>query len=421
MIRYLCFFYVLILLSGCEGQRKLSNQNLAYLYTPTLNFIYPGYRICNIQPDTSRVFFSINPAELLFMKSNEDGMFKASVALTYTIMRSYESKVPVDSSTFYFDYEQDSSETWMINDYIDVYAPDSADYIIQLILTDLNRQQAVAAFYPIDRTGFQPAQDFMVVDAVSGKPYLSNITNTDLTVKLLNSNSTQPKIYLRYFKSGFPLSKPPFSDAVSKPLSYRADETYVVDMEAGETIHLDKQGIYHFQYDTLIKEGLTLFRFEEDFPRLTSADNLIESIRFLTTREEFDKILVSKDKKEAVDEYWLSMAGNRERARVLIKSYYSRVQYANNFFTSYLEGWKSDKGLIYIIFGPPSSIYRNSMTETWNYSQISNYGPLSFTFDKINNPFSSNDYQLRRSNYYELPWYRAVDSWRDGRVVNDNY
>ena len=114
------------------------------------------------------------------------------------------------------------------------------------------------------------------------------------------------------------------------------------------------------------------------------------------------------------------MAGNRERARVLIKSYYSRVQYANIFFTSYFEGWKTDRGLIYIIFGPPSSVYRNNETEIWNYSQSYNYGPLNFTFDKIKNPFTSNDYQLRRSNYYELPWYRAVDSWRDGRVVNDN-
>ena len=48
-------------------------------------------------------------------------------------------------------------------------------------------------------------------------------------------------------------------------------DNVVIDLEKREPILLDKPGIYHFQYDTLIKEGLTLFRFEEDFPRLTSA------------------------------------------------------------------------------------------------------------------------------------------------------
>jgi len=420
MIRVFAFVSI-ILLFGCEGSQKLSNQNLAYLYAPTLNFIYPEYRICNINPDTSRVFFSINPDELLFMNSTETGLFQSSIALGFKIMHNYESKIPIDSGTFYFEYVQDSANTWTIKNHIDVFAPDSSDYVIQLTLTDLNRQQAVAAFYSIDRTGIQPSNDFMILNAETNQPYLSNYTNTDFSIKLLNTNSDYTSIYVRYFSGKFGLSKPPFSDAVNKPLSYKSDVSYLIDLKKGESIVLDKPGIYHFQYDTLIKEGFTFFRFEADFPRLTSAENLIESIRFLTTREEFDKILVSSNKKQAVDEYWLSMAGNRERARVLIKNYYSRVQYANNFFTSYLEGWKTDRGLIYIIFGPPASIYRNNQTENWNYSQINNYGPLSFTFDKINNPFSSSDYQLRRNNYYELPWYRAVDSWRDGRVVNDNY
>lgn len=420
MIRILLIFF-LVVIAGCDGTQKLSNRNLAYLYTPALNFMYPDYRICNITPDTSRVFFSIPNEELLFMKSGDSNLFYASIAVSFRVLNNYESKVPVDSGTFYFDVPQDSNSLKMFSGLFDVFAPDSADYILQLDMTDINRQQAVGSFYRIDRSGIQSPENFMVIDAISGKPFLKNYAGSYARIKLLNTNSNRKQIYLRYFNSRFPLSKPPFSDNDNKVLSYKADHTYVINMENPEEIELSQPGIYHFQYDTLIREGLTLFRFEEDFPRLTSAENLIESIRFLTTRDEFDKILVSQDKKKAVDEYWLSMAGNRERARVLIKSYYSRVQHANNLFTSYFEGWKTDRGLIYIIFGPPSAIYRNNLTETWNYSQVNNYGPLSFTFDKLNNPFSSNDYQLRRSNYYELPWYKAVDSWRDGRVVNDNY
>ena len=413
------FVILLVLICGCETSRKISNQNLAYLYTPALNFIHPVYRICNINPDTSRLFFSINVNELLFMKADQSEAFQTSVALGVKVLSSYDSKIAIDSGTYYFDAFQDTIPDQAIKGFIDLFAPDSSDYVVQVTLTDLNRQQAVATYCNLDRTGIQSPQNFMVINDITGQPVLSDITNQPIRLKIINPTSSRKGIYLRYFKGNFPLSKPPFSDADNFKLRYSADESYYIDLEKEELVDLDRPGIYHFQYDTLIKEGLTLFRFEDDFPLLTTAGSLIESIRYLTTREEYDQILVSPDKKKAVDDYWMTMAGNRDRARVLIKSYYSRVQNANNFFTSYLEGWKTDRGLIYVIFGPPSSIYRNNSSESWNYSQINNYGPLSFTFDKINNPFSTNDYQLRRSNFYELPWYRAVDTWRDGRVVND--
>ncbi|HMT30460.1 MAG TPA: GWxTD domain-containing protein [Bacteroidia bacterium] len=420
-MRFFLAVIVILFFQSCSGPQKLSNQNLAYLYSTDLNFIYPEYKVYNLTEDSSRVFFRINPNELLFMKSSSDGIFKSAFAINYRLLPNYESKIPVDTGTMYFTRELLEDSTLLILDEFDVRAPDSNNYVLEITLTDLNRKQAVSSFLTVDRTGIQPAEDFIIVDPETNMPYVKNYTDRRSTFKILNYNSTRRKLFVRYFNDKYPLSTPPFSNAQIKPLSYFADAVSVIDLDSTNTITLEKTGIYHFQFDTLVKEGFTVFRFEEDFPKLTSAENLIESIRFLTTRQEYDKIVNSSNKKEAVDDYWLAMAGNRERARVLIRSYYSRVQSANLLFTSYLEGWKSDRGLIYIIFGPPNTVYRTNDTENWNYSQTFNYGPLNFTFEKIKNPFTSNDYLLRRSTYYEMPWYRAVDSWRDGRVVNDNY
>ena len=98
-----------------------------------------------------------------------------------------------------------------------------------------------------------------------------------------------------------------------------------------------------------------------------------------------------------------------------------KSEFSNRFFSSYLEGWKTDRGLVYIIFGPPSSVYISDDSESWNYGQQNNYSSLIFTFDKVNNPFTGKDYHMRRAEYYEVPWYKAVDTWRSGRVVNDSY
>jgi GWxTD domain-containing protein len=145
----------------------------------------------------------------------------------------------------------------------------------------------------------------------------------------------------------------------------------------------------------------------------------MEPVRYLTTRREYDEMKANKDLKNAVDKFWLETGGNAERTRYLIKKYYSRVQFANENFTSYLEGWKTDRGIIYIIFGPPHMVYRSSKTEVWIYGEASAAMSLNFSFIKVINPFTDNDYTLSRAPVYEANWYRAVDMWRQGRVYND--
>ena len=117
-----------------------------------------------------------------------------------------------------------------------------------------------------------------------------------------------------------------------------------------------------------------------------------------------------------VDQFWLNKAHSNERARTLIRNYYSRVQLANELFTSHKEGWKTDRGLISIIFGSPSFIRYNKNNEIWIYGNDHNSNTIKFTFEKIKNIFSNNDYILKRNYAYKTPWYIAVETWRNGKV-----
>jgi GWxTD domain-containing protein len=125
---------------------------------------------------------------------------------------------------------------------------------------------------------------------------------------------------------------------------------------------------------------------------------------------------MEKKPKDAVDKFWLNKINSNERARNLIINYYSRVQLANDLFTSHVEGWKTDRGLISIIFGSPNYVRKNKHYETWIYGNDHNSNTIKFTFEKIKNPFSSNDFFLKRSYAYKTPWYIAVENWRSGKV-----
>ena len=94
---------------------------------------------------------------------------------------------------------------------------------------------------------------------------------------------------------------------------------------------------------------------------------------------------------------------------------------ANTYFTSYTEGWKTDRGLIYIIFGLPVTIYKAENIERWIYGTSQSNKTLVFNFMRQENPFTANDYVLSREEMYKISWTQAVDTWRNGRVYSVAY
>jgi len=144
----------------------------------------------------------------------------------------------------------------------------------------------------------------------------------------------------------------------------------------------------------------------------------LPSLRFISTNKEYKSISEAEDPQDAVDEFWLDRTSSPDKSRELIRNYYSRIENSNEFFTSHVPGWKSDRGLVYVVFGPPDNIYRSVSGESWIYGNSKSQPNLTFNFTKTFNPFSDNDFRLKRSPEYKSFWYNAVDTWRQGRVYS---
>ena len=172
-------------------------------------------------------------------------------------------------------------------------------------------------------------------------------------------------------------------------------------------------GIYHLQADMNEADGLTLFQFDEGFPEVSSPALAVAPLRYLTTENEFKRLLSYQDYKVAVDSFWLERASQQpQRAKNMIKRYYSRVQLVNNLFTSFREGWKTDRGLVYILYGAPTEVYREDGEEEWVYGERGNPMSIRFFFDEVKNPFTENELELERSPMYKTSWMIAIENWR---------
>jgi GWxTD domain-containing protein len=212
-----------------------------------------------------------------------------------------------------------------------------------------------------------------------------------------------------------------------RTIDYKPDT--IVPLPYSDTLPMmfPREGIYFCTTGKKIPEGYTFFNFGESFPKMNTPEEMIEPLAYLAGEDELNSMRTAPRPKVALDEFWIKCGGNVEKSRELIRIYYTRVFYANYYFTSYKEGWRSDRGMIYLIYGPPDKVYKTTDGENWGYRKPvikSSWGTryrvkeeyLFFTFRKKQNVFSDNDFYISRSETLVTFWEQAVASWRKGIV-----
>ncbi len=368
--------------------------------------------------DSSTIILKL-PVSFVTYQKNKTGELSSSLILKVIVFPAYESKKVLDSISYYFSAPfTDDSAAFILKRFFIKKPADKS--LLTLSLYDAEGKQLSQGFINSD-SSVQGNQAFLFYEQGKDYPLFSNVLGTTKRVSV-ESTSSKGVLWVRCFYKNYPIAHPPFSNKPPAVFSYNADSVFHIhsDSSGFYQINITTQGIYHLQFDTLQKSGAVLYNFGDDYPLVTEAGQLVAALRYVTTASEFERIQQATDKKEAIDQFWIDVSGSRERARFLIKIFYSRMQDANRYFTSYLEGWKTDKGMIYLIFGPPKTVYKTSESEYWDYGVYKGYGNLNFTFKKIENPFTTNDYILVRSAAYEPVWYIAVDHWRQGRIIQTN-
>ncbi len=417
IINYSVYLLFLFLIS-CIAARDMSSMNMANDYRSAEKYFHPEFVAYNINDTAVRLFLKVLPSEFLFVRQ-EDESFRASISVYAEIIGSYEMTKIIDSITAGFSFDlTEKEETRVIS--MDVPLKTTGTFLVHCTIRDRNKGFEEDYFTPLDRISKPSRQDFLVTDN-HGVPLFRNYVYPADTIEITYRDSSVSEFWCKFFTRDFPLAPPPYNFDIRYEFDYKADSLAKINVSALSGLTLERNGFYHFQTDTSLKSGLTLFNFYSGFPDITSPKMMIEAVRYLTNKKEFEEMKSSLSPKTAIDNFWLSKGGNEEKTRALIKKYYGRVRDANKYFTSYTEGWRTDRGMIFTIFGSPGTIYKGAESESWIYGSPNSSLALNFFFVKVNNPFTENDYSLTRSPTYESNWYRAVEVWRQGRAYNSFY
>ncbi len=371
-------------------------------------------------PINSRVYFKFNSSELLHTRASVDQNFTVKLQIEYKLFEDYATKRIKDAGVIIISEESDPSAFKSIIGYFNIADTLGKKYWLEILVKDVYRNTHQSSFIWVDKSNPNNEQNFEIFNKqlIQQTNYNAQV-GEQLFFKFNNPNVK--KYWIQFYHKDFSPAPPPFMYETNLEMKFEESYGYEIDIQDSiGHIFFDRPGLYIVKADSSSSEGLSFLCFDSFYPEIHQKSKLAGPLRYITTKKEYNEILEASDE-AAFEQFWLNISGNNpDRSRELIREYYLRVKLANELFTSYMEGWKTDRGMIYTVFGPPNIVYKAVDGETWIYGEDSNMLSLNFFFSKVENFLSDNDFSLNRSNIYRTTYYKAVDTWRQGRILSQN-
>lgn len=419
--RFLIFTGILFL-AGCTSSvnTPVKEPNFAKSYNPSSSKIHPSFTVYHDSEGSSQLFMKIFPKELLYSQANPEAIYKASLRVSYVLTNigdtTRNNVVVADSGSIIYTFKREGVEQRFIASIKMVSEPQNL-YLLKVTATDMIRKEEVIRYIYVDKRSNFSQQNFLVLDSLGKVPYFSPFVMGKNIFRLESKNvNDYDTIFVLYYGSEMPLPKPSFSTSREREFLQKPDSIWKLPFRRNLVYQLFYEGMYFFQLDTNLSEGLTLLNLGDDFPQIKTPEQLVDPLAYLTSSVEYTQMKNANNKKIMVDDFWLERGENLDRARELIRIYYNRVYLANYYFTTFKPGWKTDRGMIYIIYGPPQATYRSVDNEKWVYYRKNYSSSITFTFNYNQSPYTQDNFILQRSETYDYHWRQAVDSWKGGQV-----
>lgn len=259
--------------------------------------------------------------------------------------------------------------------------------------------------------GLSSISEILYLTDENGTPILDNYLKAEQSFKLTHNSDSILKFYIKYYEESFNPAPPPQSQ--NSGFFNAANKTYnqLFVVNRGRELKLSEEGLYFIQTDTASNKGIYINYFGPDYPSMTRLGDLVLATRYITTDTEYNKMRNAANIKVAFDEYWLARNKKETEAKRLISLYYNRMMEANRLFPTTKEGWKTDMGMIFTVFGRPDIIRRYSDKVVWYYSQTPGRYPVEFVFAQF-----TGQYILERSGNLKEPWSAEILKWRIGQA-----
>ena len=419
-------FLMVMASCGITKNATIDTKDLSYLYNPTKTSFRPVFSVYNESDYLSVLTMRLPATSLFFSEANPRGVPVAQIMVTVKLYNITGGRTLADTAFLDLDIMKEEGRQEYLYKLPLKVAP-GLDYNAEVKILDQLKAEVVQSFVAFNTVSPTNKYNYIVRSQISKNELPGQVIRPNQRVNLLYPKRPLDSLFISVFK---PLSEVPFPPSIllpEKTIDYDPDTIIALSYSDTLPLNFPDEGVYFCTPERGLEDGFTFLNFGQGYPAVNDPLEMIRPLAYLATGDEINAMISSPRPKLALDDFWLKCGGNVDRSRELIRIFYTRVLYANYYFTSFKEGWRTERGMIYTIYGPPDKVYKNSEEESWGYRRPvlkSSWGGrvhlqeqyLFFNFKLRKSRFSDNDYYLSRSETLVSYWDKAVASWRSGLV-----
>ncbi len=359
-------------------------------------------------PDSTlvNIFIQVPYNEVKFFKT-ADG-FTANYVVTISVFDNDREKLIAEKlwseKIISHNFDQTTSKT-NYNISLRSFVLKPAKYFIRTSVEDKNSNNSYVISNPVEVREFSPRMDISDIMLIASE---TKIDGNNKIVPNVSRNIVAKKSGIPMFYEINTLSKGKF--LINYIISNKAErrvssDTVKTDLAAGrnQVFYTIKDSTLNLGTYTLTVKAENLDTKEDakvsskfisrwsGVPQnVTDLDKAIEELIYIATDKELDYIKDAPNREEKIKrfaEFWRKRDPNpNDEENQAFDEYYRRVAYSNDHFTHYIEGWKTDMGMVYIVLGPPDNIEHHPFDpdskpyEIWDYYNLNrSFGFLDTT------------------------------------------
>ena len=387
------------------------------LYNPGKTTLHPNYSVYHSADNERTLFFRVFCREVLFNQANPENEIRGKISIDYKLYSSYADRKVEESGTREFTINREEDRD-VFSGSFKLPTVEGKSYFLELTLNDKLRESSKLDYVFVDRYSQQSQQNYIVLSFPSNEVGFEKFYYSDEKFRIISNHIEAGRTQVSYYKPVKVLPPPPFTTDKTSIRVVHPDSTWEMKYDQQSLFQLQEKGVYQFFLNNDLLNALYLVNFGDHYPHIKSPEDMAPPLQYITTSAEYKDIIRQKDLKGAVDDFWVKTGKDFNNARELLKVFYNRVLFANLYYTTDREGWKTDRGMIYLLLGPPAMVKKTETREEWSYQSRDSRTYYRFEFTLESDPIKVYDFVLKRSEEHRNLWNAAVQTWRDGRIFS---
>lgn len=414
----LFFFLFGLTYYSCSNYTKISSIDIAQVYSSEKSKLHPEIYVKHSNDNFSIVNIEIPSSELFYSQNATENFYTARYNVKLNLW------VADDKSSVLFQMDSAFTDTLQndllqkVRQSIKIPLVIGENYLLHVKLKDLHKRTTADKIIHINKRSIYSRGFFSFANEDNGKNFqkLFDIP-AKKEITLIHSSGKDFSVLIRKMVYPVEIASLPFNSIdvqFDNFANWETDTMFTVFFDRSSTARfkLPEYGLYHLSEPGNPDNGFLIMNLWPDFPTLPDDENALKPLRYITTQQEFENLFTFDDPTLALERFWTRITGNPDRANSIKNKYNQRVVEANKYFSSFMPGWQTDRGMIYIVFGPPDKAVINESGENWYYNEQLNIPGKQFEFIKYDNSFPTIHMVLKRNPTYRNSWNIAVERWR---------